>query len=1373
MVIRKLSQALILVLSVAALMIMGGSVATAQKPPPPYLKKGMITPADRQAAAVNRAKALAAKGQKSQVNTRMAPRRSATALATPDYFGNIPNYANSPLPPSVTIVGDGVGAVATVTVSGGGVTAFTVVAPGSGYTLAATTVSVIGGGGTGGLGTPTIDPVTGGITAIAVSNAGIGYGTVPGLRKFVDALPGLYVTGGSLVTNDLGQYIPVGVPDVASYPGSDYYEIELGEYTEQMHKDLPATKLRGYRQTNTSDANISKFSYLGPIILAQKDRPVRVKFTNSLPTGAGGDLFIPTDTTYMGAGEGPKTAAGGACDPTTQVCANYTQNRATLHLHGGNTPWISDGTPHQWTTPATENTPYPKGVSVQNVPDMPAAGPGQLTFFYTNQQSARLLFYHDHAYGITRLNVYAGEAAGYIISDAAEQSLLSANVIPTDQIPLIIQDKTFVPGATQLAAQDPTWDAAKYGGYGNLWFPHVYMTNQNPYDMSGANAMGRWDYGPWFWPPFTGITNGEIANPLCNPTCPPGEPPYIPGTPNPSGVPEGFMDTPVINGTAYPYLQVGQKAYRFRILNASNDRMLNLQLYKAKSNATMWDATTGTLVDANAGEVNMVPAVPGAGLPAAWPTDGRDGGVPDPAARGPKFIQIGTEAGLLPAPYVIENVPVGYDYNRRSITVLNVLNKSLFLGPAERADVIVDFSGVPDGSKLILYNDAPAPVPAFDPRNDYYTGSPDNTPTGGAPSTLPGYGPNTRTLMQIQVSTALGTASTYNLGALQTALPVAYAQGQPKPIVPGAPYNAAFGQSGPADYYSRIQDTSKTMFNGALAGLKLTNGGTGYTSVPTVNITGGGGSGATATATVASPIGSVALGVGGSGYTSPPTIGFAGGGGTGAAATATLASTSVAGISVTNGGVASYIAPPTVTITGGGGSGATAVAIVRNRRIAMITVTNPGSGYTSPPTVTITGGGGSGATAVARMAPTSVASLTLTAPGSGYTSIPTVTFTGGGGTGATGTATLGPGAVVSLTLTSGGTGYTSAPTIGFSGGGGSGATATAVGTTMALQPKSIIENFTQDYGRMNAILGVEVPNTTGMNQTSIPYGYIDPPTEIIRISDSAAPIGSLADGTQIWKITHNGVDTHALHYHLFDVQVINRIGWDGAVKPPDANEVGWKDTVRMNPLEDIVVALRPMGQTLPWQIPNSVRLLDPTMPQGTTMQFGNQTAGGVDPTNQPVTITNLPTNLGWEYVWHCHLLGHEENDMMRVMAFAVPPVAPSNAAAARTGSGNTQRVTVTWRDNSINETGFWVQRATSPTGPWTNVNKTAVAAGTGMGTTISFTDTSPTRQTTLYYRVIASNLVGYTQAYAAPAVGFPTISADSTPSTVSNAVTTN
>ncbi len=107
---------------------------------------------------------------------------------------------------------------------------------------------------------------------------------------------------------------------------------------------------------------------------------------------------------------------------------------------------------------------------------------------------------------------------------------MAAGTLPNLGIPLVIQEKTFVPPTTggftnlvgtfdsQLAAQDPTWDTTAWGGFGQLWFPHAYMPNQNPYDISGANAMGRWDYGPWFWPPFTGILYGEIANPYYDPT---------------------------------------------------------------------------------------------------------------------------------------------------------------------------------------------------------------------------------------------------------------------------------------------------------------------------------------------------------------------------------------------------------------------------------------------------------------------------------------------------------------------------------------------------------------------------------------------------------------------------------------------------------------------------------------------------------------------------------------------------------------------------------------------------------------------------------------------------------------------------------------
>ncbi len=468
----------------------------------------------------------------------------------------------------------------------------------------------------------------GGGTYYANSPAGGLSGTA--MRKFVDGLPGLGFPGcvmsnpcgtGSCHENNLCQYIPVAQaepPATNPFPGSDYYEIGLRDYTPQMHSDLPGpTQIRGYYQKNGVDHSSQ---YLGPLIVATENTPVRIKFFNELGQGAAGNLPIPVDETIMGAGMAP--------DGMTI----YNQNRATVHLHGGFPPWLSDGTPHQWITPAGDLTPYPVGMSTRNLPDMmpavagvdttvqgiaaalvtattnfqttvnatPLVTPAEVTaandivlsaqtantaalamvpgnsmsytdalyaldslnslvavspfptlsaipplgvtnvvtafklnlaaqvqqatdavnnvgyetFFYPNQQSARLMFYHDHAYGITRLNVYAGEAAGYLIRDNAEAALEASGALPdlAHNVPLIIQDKTFVP--KNVDTQDALWNFDSQGnprGWGkynddplagplvaDLWFPHIYEPNQMPPSIgTGAmNPLGRWDYGP-------------------------------------------------------------------------------------------------------------------------------------------------------------------------------------------------------------------------------------------------------------------------------------------------------------------------------------------------------------------------------------------------------------------------------------------------------------------------------------------------------------------------------------------------------------------------------------------------------------------------------------------------------------------------------------------------------------------------------------------------------------------------------------------------------------------------------------------------------------------------------------------------------------
>jgi FtsP/CotA-like multicopper oxidase with cupredoxin domain len=950
----------------------------------------------------------------------------------------------------------------------------------------------------------------------------------PHIPKFVDTLPGVGPTN----ANNLGEFMPVGKPDTITYPGSDYYEIELQDYSQKMHSDLPATPLRGYvqvnRGTDTAGHNTlvpDPIHYLGPIIQARKDRPVRIKFTNRLPTGQGGDLFLPVDTTVMGAGTGP------------DLFHMYTQNRGTMHLHGGRTVWISDGTPHQWITPAGEDTPYPKGVSVKPVPDMPDPGDGSMTFFYSNQQSARMLWYHDHTYGLTRLNVYAGEAGGYLLTDDTEQRLIRDGTIPSDQIPLIIQDKTFVDAST-ITTTDPTWNSGRKPGAhtGDLWYPHVYMPNQNPYDLSGGNPMGRWDYGLWFYPPTNDILHKTVPNPYADPAAP-WEPPVMPGVPDVSATMEAFFDTPLVNGTAYPSVTLQAKPYRFRVLNAANDRVWNLQLYQADPTVWTSDGRSNT-------EVKMVPAAPTAGFPDLWPVDGRPGGVPDPKMAGPDFIQIGSEGGFLPAPAVVKNQPVDWNLNFKNFTFGNVSSKALCLAPGERADVIVDLSKY-SGHTLILYNDAPAGFPANDPRNDYFTDDPDNSETGGSHPTEAGFGPNTRTVMQIKI---VGKpAPAFNLAKLRAAFastpttPGVFAKSQDPIIVAQNAYSSAYATDFPTTWpyagYSGINDEAMDFMT--ITGLKRN--------------------------------------------------------------------------------------------------------IVFNRKGMHDEM---GGSY-------------------------------------------------------------------------------------------------------------------DEYGRMAGKLGLAVPGGNALTQGFIPQSYIDLSSE--NVVDSMVPMSPVADdGTQIWKITHNGVDTHPIHFHLFDVQLINRVGWDNAVDFPDANELGWKETIRVNPLQDTIVALRPVAPALPFGVPESVRLLDPTQPEGATMGFSNVNPLNGNPLATPTT--NKVVNFGWEYMWHCHILSHEEMEMMRPISLDVTTTAPAAPVVAENGAPGVlgRPVNLTWVDgtpaseastwgNPKAEIGFRIERSTVSTlgielAPYSTIS-------TALANVTTYHDTTTATDTVYRYRVTAYNASG--EAASVPATAAP------------------
>jgi len=190
---------------------------------------------------------------------------------------------------------------------------------GAGYTSTPNVVIseiAIGGLGAGALATAITD--SGAVTSITLTNGGSGYVTPGGMKKFQDGLPMLCDPSipGSCVPTNLGQYLPLAVPDVDTFPGTDYYVIALVQYRERLSSSLPTggTLLREYVQLETpANASWSKHvalqtdlldgtstpvlmpdgsqayavddpHYLGPVIQAQKDRALRIVFYNLLPT---------------------------------------------------------------------------------------------------------------------------------------------------------------------------------------------------------------------------------------------------------------------------------------------------------------------------------------------------------------------------------------------------------------------------------------------------------------------------------------------------------------------------------------------------------------------------------------------------------------------------------------------------------------------------------------------------------------------------------------------------------------------------------------------------------------------------------------------------------------------------------------------------------------------------------------------------------------------------------------------------------------------------------------------------------------------------------------------------------------------------------
>lgn len=242
--------------------------------------------------------------------------------------------------------------------------------------------------------------------------------------------------------------IPAAAAPVSGNQGGvATYDIAMTQFTQQLHRDLPPTTVWGYGG-----------SFPGPTIEATSGLPVTVNWINDLRDSLGvlrTDHYLPVDLCM----HGPDHAG-----PTP---------RTVVDLHGGHVPASVDGDPDSTFLPGQ-----------------------QVTYEYPNNQIPGTLWYHDHALGITRLNVMMGLAGFYLIRDAFEQSL----GLPSGEfeIPLAIQDRSFNPDGSF--------------SYPATWQDHF------------------------------------------------------------------FGDKILVNGKVWPYLDVKQGKYRFRILGGSNSRAYVLTL---------------------------------------------------------------------------------------------------------------------------------------------------------------------------------------------------------------------------------------------------------------------------------------------------------------------------------------------------------------------------------------------------------------------------------------------------------------------------------------------------------------------------------------------------------------------------------------------------------------------------------------------------------------------------------------------------------------------------------------------------------------------------------------------------------------------------
>jgi FtsP/CotA-like multicopper oxidase with cupredoxin domain len=362
---------------------------------------------------------------------------------------------------------------------------------------------------------------------------------------------------------------------------ADYYEISMKQFQQQiLPAGLPATTVWGYGAvTALGKKGLALHNAPSLTIEATWNVPVRVKWINDLKDAAGNYLphLLPVDPTLHWANPPGGTTGRDTrpdftgktyvpltefTDPVTQ----YTQYTGPVpivtHVHGAvGVGDESDGYAEAWYLPAANNIPAGyadrgtwydffagKAAAAQGA----AWGPGFATFQYPNANRASTVWYHDHALGMTRLNVYAGPAGFYIIrgGPAGDDAVLDTRS----------GRKAVLPGP-----------APKEGDK----FPSPKTFYEIP--IAIQDRAFNTD-GSLFYPDTRAFFDGATAE----------DPGFIPDTDlSPIWNPEFFGNCIMVNGNTWPFLDVEQRRYRFRFLNGCQSRFLILD-FSGISGVEVW-----------------------------------------------------------------------------------------------------------------------------------------------------------------------------------------------------------------------------------------------------------------------------------------------------------------------------------------------------------------------------------------------------------------------------------------------------------------------------------------------------------------------------------------------------------------------------------------------------------------------------------------------------------------------------------------------------------------------------------------------------------------------------------------------------------------